>query len=123
MYNDYKEAIGKVISDISVDTNVLRIEFEDGSRLIFRDEGQSCCEHRYMTCDDNYSSCIGERFDGFNLSDVERADANCEDNVHQVTFLEITTNRDHFKVVNHNEHNGYYGGFAINVYYEEPQNG
>jgi hypothetical protein len=33
--------------------------------------------------------------------------------VHEVAFLEVTTDRGVFQMKNHNEHNGYYGGFLI----------
>ena len=32
-----------------------------------------------------------------------------------ISFLEISTDRDHVVVKNYNEHNGYYGGFSIDV--------
>jgi hypothetical protein len=34
------------------------------------------------------------------------------------TFLEIHTDRGSFTMANHNVHNGYYGGFAVEVHPE-----
>ena len=33
--------------------------------------------------------------------------------VHEIEFLDITTSKGVFQAANHNEHNGYYGGFSI----------
>ena len=34
---------------------------------------------------------------------------------HEVQFLEVTTSKGEFTMASHNEHNGYYGGFAIEL--------
>ena len=44
------------------------------------------------------------------VSDVEE-----EYETHEVQFLEIKTSKGIFTMSTHNEHNGYYGGFAIVV--------
>ena len=39
----------------------LQIEFEGLGMLLISDKGQSCCERRYMTCDDDLSTFVGAR--------------------------------------------------------------
>jgi hypothetical protein len=107
-----QSSIGKRISDVVVINENLLISFEDGTKLNVFDGGQSCCEHRYMTVDDDLSTHIGERF--LSARTVSAPDVVDDDlETHEVEFLEITTDKDSFKIANHNEHNGYYGGFDI----------
>lgn len=35
--------------------------------------------------------------------------------VHETKFIIVRTSKGEFTVVNHNEHNGYYGGFSLSV--------
>jgi len=108
----FLSAVGKRIKAIEVDDDELRLAFEDGSRIKLFDDGQSCCERRYMTCDDDLSYYIGAQ-----LLDAEIKDAPDEEDeygeVHEVQFLEVKTSKGSFTVASHNEHNGYYGGFWI----------
>ncbi len=116
-------AIGKTISAIglySIEDNVLgvinelHIEFVNGIKIKLMDVGQSCCERRYMRTDDNLEDYIGARFIGVEIKEApEMIDEYC--NVHEVQFLEIKTDRGALTMANHNEHNGYYGGFKIFV--------
>ncbi len=34
---------------------------------------------------------------------------------HEVSFLEIETNKGQISVASHNEHNGYYGGICLGI--------
>ena len=76
------------------------------------DEGQSCCENRYMSTDDDLSDFIGGT-----LLDAEIKAAPDETDewgqVHEVQFLEVRTSKGSFTMASHNEHNGYYGGFYL----------
>lgn len=72
------------------------------------DDGQSCCESRYMHTDDNLKDFIGATILKFQLKDGPEIE---ED--HEVQFLEIDTTKGPITFANHNKHNGYYGGFAI----------
>lgn len=106
-----KESLGLKIKEIKLDVDDLKIEFETGRIIKIWDDGQSCCENRYMRTDDDLQEFIGAT-----LLDIELKDApEIEDqyDVHEVQFLEIKTDKGSFVVSNHNEHNGYYGGFAI----------
>lgn len=117
---DYAGAIGKQITSAYKDGNAIRITFVDGSRLFIQDDGQSCCEHRYLTCDDEVESMVGEFFSS--ISTTLGNDRNSDsDMVHEICFVTIYTNRDHYTLCTHNIHNGYYGGFDIVASYIPPE--
>ena len=110
----FRDAIGKKIASLEIDDNELKIRFEDGTGIFLVDSGQSCCEARYMNCDDDLSAFIGATLMGGEVKDGPDE----EDQYGQAKecqFLVITTNRGPFTVANYNEHNGYYGGFWITV--------
>jgi hypothetical protein len=93
------------------DVDTLNIKFEDNSILQLWDDGQSCCESRYMCTDDDLTE-----FTNCKLIKIEVKDGGCKDDddgLHEIQFLEITTDKGSFQMANHNEHNGYYGGFWI----------
>ncbi len=109
----FSGSLGKTITDVSLgDDDALHFEFSDGTKMCLFDDGQSCCESRYMRTDDDLSQFIGSQ-----LLDAEIKDApNVEDEYgesHEVQFLEVKTSTGSFTMASHNEHNGYYGGFAI----------
>jgi len=109
-------ALGKTITGLRLDTetNYLHFEFSDGSKIYFSDDGQSCCEHRYMRTDDDLSAFIGAKLLGAEIKDAPNIE--CRGDEHEVQFLDITTDKGVFQMASHNEHNGYYGGFAIRVH-------
>jgi hypothetical protein len=109
-----QKCIGKKILGIKVDDSEVNIEFED-CKLKLWDDGQSCCEHRYMVCDDDLSYYVGKEFLGAEIKDAPDGDDNGE--CHEVQFLEIITKDGVINIANHNEHNGYYGGFSISAKY------
>jgi hypothetical protein len=106
----------------------LAIEFNEGRTLVIADNGQSCCESRYMTCDDDLSG-----HEGGSLLYVEmdaaappsKADVVVEpepaeddwdsDNCHETMFVKVQTTKGSFTLCTHNEHNGYYGGFSLEM--------
>ena len=122
---DITPALGKTISDLRFSENdsALSITFADGSKLTLFDDGQSCCETRYMRTDDNLAEYIGGRLLGAEVKDVPELIGFWEDEDeygdHDIQFLEITTSKGSFVMSNHNEHNGYYGGFCIEAKYEQ----
>jgi hypothetical protein len=110
--NAFKRSVGKTIGTVHIDDNTLRFAFEDETHLNITDDGQSCCEHRYMSCDDDLDDFIGaELLYGELKSAPDQEDEYGE--VHEVQFLDIKTSKGVFTISNHNEHNGYYGGFWI----------
>lgn len=110
-----EDAFGKVISNVVLSDDDLLIQFEDGTGLRFVDDGQSCCEHRYFTCDgDDLSEFIGAKYvEAFEKEAPEIGED--EYDVHEVMFLEVRTSRGSITISAHNEHNGYYSGFGITV--------
>lgn len=108
----FKEALGKKIAVVKLNGDELQFTMEDGYRFGLYDDGQSCCERRYMVCDDDLAS-----FAGATLMDGEVASAPDDDggndDAHEVQFLRVHTDKGVIVCSNHNEHNGYYGGFAI----------
>ena len=104
-------AIGKRIVKMRLRDDVLTIRLEDGTGVALKDDGQSCCEWRYMRTDDDL-----EDFDGSTLLGGETRDApdvNDGGECHEVQFLVIKTDKGDATFSSHNEHNGYYGGFSI----------
>jgi len=108
-------ALGKRIAKAEVmpTKTCLRIAFEDGTRLRLWDGGQSCCESRYMTCDDDLPYYMGAELLDVEVKDGPKANGDDGYGDHDQQFLVVTTSKGAFTVANHNEHNGYYGGFAI----------
>jgi len=102
----------KIVTIVLVD-HVLQFTFMDGSILSLADDGQLCCESRYMTSDDNFKNFIGGNLLGISLEDAPSVSSSEEDNVHDVQFLHVKTSKGSFTVENHVEHNGYYSGFDI----------
>lgn len=107
----YQSAINKTISKADLSDDALVLTFDDGTGIKFFDDGQSCCESRYMRTDDKLDEYAGGKFLGAEIKhapDVEN-DGEC----HEVQFLEIKTSKGEFTMSSHNEHNGYYGGFSL----------
>jgi hypothetical protein len=109
------EYAGRLIVDAKLqDEEALILTFGDGTRIKIFDDGQSCCEHRYMTTGDDVQSLVNHNFVGAQVKDgPDEADEFGD--VHEIQFLEIQTDAGFITLVNHNEHNGYYGGFGMQV--------
>jgi hypothetical protein len=110
--NAFQESIGKTIKGLWLVDNELRFDFEDGSRIKLFDDGQSCCEYRYMHTDDTLSDFIGAKLMDADVRDGGSIEGEY-DCYKESQFLIVTTSLGQFTVVNYNEHNGYYGGFAL----------
>ena len=107
-----KSCFGKEISGLTLGSDdALHFTFSDGSKVAALDDGQSCCESRYMRTDDNLEDFIGAIFVAAELKDAP--DMEDEYGDHEVQFLEIMTSKGALTMASHNEHNGYYGGFNI----------
>lgn len=111
--NAIKSSLNKVIQSVSLDeeSNTLRFVFTDGSKLNLWDDGQSCCEHRYMRTDDSLTEYSGATLLDFELKNAP--DIETQYDCHEVQFLDVKTSKGIFQMASHNEHNGYYGGFYI----------
>lgn len=104
---------GRTIVDAKVDENQLIMKFDDGISIRLWDNGQSCCESRYITCDDNAKDLIGGKLARIECSETVEQPA--EYDTHEMVFVEVATDKAHIKLCTHNEHNGYYGGFGLSV--------
>lgn len=110
-------AVGRRIQSVRMDAEgnggngCLDLSFEDGSTLSIFDSAQYCCEHRYLTTDDDLTAFEGAVFVDAEVRDVEGPDEDEFGESHDVAFLVVTTDKGSFTVCTHNEHNGYYGGF------------
>ena len=110
----FKGALNKKIASVALEDEELRMRFTDGTGVAFFDNGQSCCESRYMRTDDDLPYFVGAT-----LMDAEMRDSPDEEDehgeCHEVQFLIVTTSKGSFTMASHNEHNGYYGGFSLEV--------
>lgn len=108
----FQRAIGRKIAAVSLgDDDALHFTMDDGYKFKLYDDGQSCCESRYMRTDDKLEEYVGAEL--LSGQTVSGPDAPAEYDSHETEFLEIITSKGTFKMCSHVEHNGYYGGFAI----------
>lgn len=114
----FKAALGKKVSALRIDDEAnggdgaLVFGFDDGSGLLLQDDGRSCCESRYMKTDDDLGAFVGSVLLGAEVRPGPTEKSEWDDE-HETAFLIVSTDRGEFTVVTHNQHNGYYGGFAI----------
>ena len=108
-----KESLCKMIKRTYMENDKLCLEFTDGKTILIFDDGQSCCEERYMMTDDDldyYKDC-----EFINLELQAAADIKDESDMHEVQFVLITTSLGVFTMATHNVHNCYYSGFLVVV--------
>lgn len=108
---------GKKISSVNFSNNNLKISFDDGKKISIYDDGQSCCEDRYMRSDDDVNFLIGKMLIGITTKEVTASASDCGE--HEICFLEIMTNDGCITFLNHNEHNGCYSGFELTIVEED----
>lgn len=117
MLTMFNAAIGKKITEVRLGADdALHFTFDDGSKLKLFDDGQTDSESRYMTTDDNLSEFIGATLLGAEIKPGESIpydNSPYREERHNIEFLEIQTDRGVLTMTNHNEHNGWYGGFTI----------
>lgn len=115
---------GKRISSIWLEENfketrnladqALRIDFEDGTKIAIFDDGQSCCEARYLRTDDDLQCLVGKVFECAVVKSHE--DKTEEYSDHEQLFIELrASSGESVTFCAHNEHNGYYSGFSMVV--------
>jgi len=109
--NAIRGSLNKKIKALSIEDDALLFSFDDKTKLKIADDGQSCCESRYMRTDDDLSYYIGSTLLDFELANAP--DEPDEWGVHEVQFLKVKTDNGTFTISNHNEHNGYYGGILV----------
>lgn len=108
------EYYGKTIASAEIKDDRLRIGFSDGKVIEIWDDGQSCCESRYMTTDDDPASLVGHTLARIEAKDGPDSEGEYGD-CHEQVFVEVGTDKGFITIANHNEHNGYYGGFGLTI--------
>ena len=108
-----RTALGKTIADLRLLTDSLFVYFTDGTGVRLLDEGQQCCETRYMQTDDNLAEYIGSTLIGVMLRRAPELTCDGDQEIHEVQFLAVTTSEGVFTVSTHNKHSGCYGGFSV----------
>jgi hypothetical protein len=105
--------IGKTITALTMGKDDgLHFTFDDDSKMKLFDDGQTCCESRYMTTDDKLADFIGSQLLSAEVNEAPNI-ATAYGEPHEVAFLVVKTSIGVFTCETHNEHNGYYGGFLI----------
>lgn len=110
---NFEKYIGKRISSAAIIDDVFVIKFEDRTKIGIADHGQSCCEDRFMTTDDDVTALAGTSL--ISIEEKPGPDVDDDNNCHEICFVEIQTDRISLQLVNHNIHSGYYGGFNMKI--------
>jgi hypothetical protein len=110
---DPKSFYGRTITAAELRDDKFHLSFDDGQKIAIWDDGQSCCEHRYMKCDDDPASLVGHKLT--RIEAKEGPDVQGDYDTHEQVFVEIGTDAGFITLNNHNEHNGYYGGFGLTI--------
>jgi WD40 repeat protein len=108
------EYYGQKIMSADINDDALCLGLSPSGKTIkIWDNGQSCCEHRYMTTDDDVQSLVGHELR--RIETKAGPDIADEYGEHEQVFVEVGTDKGFITIVNHNEHNGYYGGFGLTI--------
>lgn len=126
MFKQGKSYVGKTVQSARivhsyVKDEELHITCDDGTVVRVVDDGQICCEYRYITCDDDLDCLIGGTLIDIMEKEVAIGEDEYHENeeYHEIAFVEIQTTKGCATIATHNEHNGYYGGFSLRVYVNE----
>jgi len=92
-----------------------QIHFTNGNILELIDNGQDCCENRYITCDDDLEGLQGQRIVSIEVAGIAEVLETNDGDSHEQVFVRIQFSRFAVTLCTHNEHNGYYGGFCLEV--------
>lgn len=111
---EIKEQIkDKTVTSVLLERDMLIIDFAEISMSIY--DTPSCCEDLYFTTDDNLKEMIGAKILGMDLLETITTDGGSND-VHEVAFMHIRTDKGTFTIEAHNESNGFYCGIYPVVY-------
>ena len=117
----FQKGLGQIITgltlvkDHTTEEDHLLIEFESGYKMRIFDDGQSCCESRWMHTDDDLAYHVGATLLNGEVRDGPEEQEGEYGECKESQFLILTTSKGQFTMVNYNEHNGYYGGFGVVV--------
>ena len=110
---DPQDYYGEKIVEAKIEDEKLIIKFENGKVINLFDDGKSCCEMRYMTCDDDPKDLVGGVLREITPKNVPTIEEDWD--VHEQVFVEVATDKGFITLCSHNEHNGYYGGFGLTI--------
>lgn len=110
---DLSPWLNQQILSASMTEENIELKLSDGKTIRIFDGGQSCCESRYMRTDDDIQSLVGHQLLRLEVKDGPDLEGGNE--CHEQQFLEIGTEIGSVTIANHNEHNGYYGGFSLTI--------
>lgn len=116
----YGRQVVKASLNKDTDPERMELSFADGTVIHIWDGGQSCCEQRYITCEDELNSLVGGKLVAIEAKpgpDTEDEYGGC----HEQVFVDIRTDKGFVTFTTHNEHNGYYGGFGLTITEERNQ--
>lgn len=108
-----EEYYGNKILMVDITDDKLTLKLSNDKTISIWDNGQSCCEHRYMSTDDDIKSLIGHTLTRIEAKEGPNITEDYDE--HEQVFIEIGTDVCFITIVNHNEHNGYYGGFGLTI--------
>jgi hypothetical protein len=111
--NDVALLVGREIASAKLENDTLSLAFTDGTSAQLWDGGQSCCETRYVTTDDDPVTLVGNCIVSITTKQGPYVREDYQE--HEQVFVEVQTTGGFITLVTHNEHNGYYGGFSIRV--------
>ena len=110
----YAAMLDRPIEAVTQEDDELSIRFVGGGSLRIWDGGQSCCESRYMTTDDELDTFVGAKVVSLDAVDGPTEEGEYGE-PHEQMFVKLETTAGTITMVTHNEHNGYYGGFDVQV--------
>ncbi len=102
-------SIGHIITGALLFDDKFHIDLNNDERLVLTLDRNSCCESRYLVCDDDIPSFVDAMLNGMWLKHAPDIVGSYGE-VHECSFFEILTSKGSITLASHNEHNGYYGG-------------
>jgi hypothetical protein len=114
----YAAMLDRPIEAVTQENDELSVRFVGGGSLRIWDNGQSCCESRYMTTDDELDTFVGAKVVSLDAVDGPTEEGEYGE-PHDQMFVKLETTAGTITMVTHNEHNGYYGGFEVAVKWED----
>lgn len=115
LWNDkLQDQVLENIKLVGDDTIMLKV---NGKEYNIWDNGQSCCEYRYITSDDDLTSFTGGTLEGVVQGECRSVDPDQDEwaEEHEASFLRIYTSKGVIVFETHVEHNGYYGGLSVQL--------
>lgn len=112
-----ERVLGKRIIEAVLDkdgnchSGILRLTFETSIVMEIFDDGQLCCEGRWISTEDDVTQLVGAKLLAINVVDGPFSDI--DEDIKELAFVIIQTTRGQLVLNTYNEHNGYYGGFDV----------